>query len=155
MPNIIITYISNFNETEQELLHLVHETYAQTDMQEIQHQIKIGDVKSTQQVALYQISKCQTCCENKIKNRSHKRHLASITAQDEYPGSITSIDHVCTANVPGMTWQYKGQPTLKKYKNFMIFVDRKTKLVHPSFQETKTGKEACRSKHDYETFAKH
>jgi hypothetical protein len=36
----------------------------------------------------------------------------------------------------------------------MLFVDHKTKLVYPSFQETKTGAEACRSKRDYETFAK-
>jgi hypothetical protein len=55
----------------------------------------------------------------------------------------------------GYTWQYKGCPTLKKYKNIMLFVDHKTKLVYPSFQETKTGKEACRSKRDYKTFAKH
>jgi hypothetical protein len=36
----------------------------------------------------------------------------------------------------------------------MLFVDHKTKLVYPSFQGTKTGEEACRSKGDYETFAK-
>jgi chloramphenicol O-acetyltransferase len=38
----------------------------------------------------------------------------------------------------------------------MIFVDHKTKLVYPYFQETKTktGAEACSSKRDYETFAK-
>jgi hypothetical protein len=61
---------------------------------------------------------------------------------------------VDATNVPGYTWQYKGKPTLKKYKNFMMSVDHKTKVVYPSFQETKTGKEACRSKRDYETFAK-
>jgi chloramphenicol O-acetyltransferase len=58
------------------------------------------------------------------------------------------------SNVPGYTWQYKGQPTLNKYRNFMLFVDHNTKLVYPSFQETKTGEEACRSKRDYEAFAK-
>jgi hypothetical protein len=46
------------------------------------------------------------------------------------------------------------RPTLKKYKNFMLFVDHKTRLVYPSFQESKTASEACRSKCDYETFAK-
>jgi hypothetical protein len=36
----------------------------------------------------------------------------------------------------------------------MLFVDHETKLVYPSFQETKTGEESCQSKCDYETFAK-
>jgi hypothetical protein len=36
----------------------------------------------------------------------------------------------------------------------MLFVDHKTRLVYPSFQESKTASEACRSKCDYETFAK-
>jgi hypothetical protein len=50
--------------------------------------------------------------------------------------------------------QHKGRPTLKKYKNFMLFVDHKTCLVYPSCQESKTASEACRSKCDYEKFAK-
>jgi hypothetical protein len=82
--------------------------------------------------------------ENKGKKRSHKQHR----------GSITSIDHVDAANVPGYTWQHKGRPTLKKYKNFMLFVDHKTRLVYPSFQESKTASEACHSKCDYDKFAK-
>jgi hypothetical protein len=41
----------------------------------------------------------------------------------------------------------------KTYKNFMLFVDHKTRLVYPSFQESKTATEACRSKCDYEKFA--
>jgi chloramphenicol O-acetyltransferase len=36
----------------------------------------------------------------------------------------------------------------------MLFVDHKTHLVYPSFQESKTASEACRSQCDYETFAK-
>jgi hypothetical protein len=36
----------------------------------------------------------------------------------------------------------------------MLFIDYKTGLVYPSFQESKTASEACRSKCDYETFAK-
>jgi hypothetical protein len=47
-----------------------------------------------------------------------------------------------------------GQPTLRKFKNFMLFVDHKTKKVYPSCQETKSGEAACRSKRDDETFAK-
>jgi hypothetical protein len=126
-------------------------------MQEIQHKIRTAGIKSTRQVALCKMPKCQTCCENKSKKRSHKRHQGSITAKDEYPGSGTSIDHVDAAKVPGNTWQCSRQPTLnkfKKFKNFMIFVDHKTELVYLSFQETKSGAEACRSKWDHETFAK-
>jgi hypothetical protein len=36
----------------------------------------------------------------------------------------------------------------------MLFVDHKTRLVNPSFQESKTTSEACRSKCDNEKFAK-
>jgi hypothetical protein len=36
----------------------------------------------------------------------------------------------------------------------MLFVDHKTHLVYPSFQESITASEACRSKCDHETFAK-
>jgi hypothetical protein len=36
----------------------------------------------------------------------------------------------------------------------MLFIDHKTKLVYPLFQEEKAGEEACRSKYDYETFVK-
>jgi hypothetical protein len=46
-------------------------------------------------------------------------------------------------------------PTLNKYKNFKLFVDHKTRLVYPSFQESKAASETCSSKCDYETFAKH
>jgi hypothetical protein len=60
---------------------------------------------------------------------------------------------VDAANVPGYTWYHKGRPTIKKYKNFMLFVDRKTRLVYPSFQESKTASESCRSKCDYDKFA--
>jgi IS30 family transposase len=35
----------------------------------------------------------------------------------------------------------------------MLFTDHKTRLVYPSFQESKTSSEACRSKCDYEKFA--
>jgi hypothetical protein len=35
----------------------------------------------------------------------------------------------------------------------MLFVDHKTRLVYPSFQESKTASEACRSKCDYEKFS--
>jgi hypothetical protein len=100
------------------------------------------------------IPKCLSCLENKGKKRSYTQHCGSITQDDHHPGSNTSIDHVDAANVPGYTWKHKGQPTLKKYKNFMLFVDHKTRLVYPSFQESKTALEACRSKCDYETFTK-
>jgi hypothetical protein len=36
----------------------------------------------------------------------------------------------------------------------MLFIDHKTRLVNPSFQESKTASEACRLKCDYEKFAK-
>jgi hypothetical protein len=36
----------------------------------------------------------------------------------------------------------------------MLLVDHKTRIVYPSFQESKTASEACNSKCDYETFAK-
>jgi transposase InsO family protein len=36
----------------------------------------------------------------------------------------------------------------------MLFLDQKTRMVYPSFQESKTASEACRSKCDYETFTK-
>jgi hypothetical protein len=62
-----------------------------------------------------------------------------IIHQLTIPGYNTSIDHVDAANVPGYTWQHKGLPTLKKYKNVMLLVDHKTRLVYPSFQESKTA----------------
>jgi hypothetical protein len=145
-------YSSNLNTAQQELLRL-HETYAHADMKEIQQQIKNCDLKANIQVATCQIPKCLSCSENKGKKRSHKQHRGSITEGDTRPGSNTSIYHVDAANVPGYTWQHKGRPTLKKYKNFMLFVDHKTRLVYPSFQESKTAAEACRSKCDYEKFA--
>jgi hypothetical protein len=127
-------YITNLNTAQQELLRL-HETYAHADMKEIQQQIKNCDIKANIQVTTCQIPKYLSCCKNKGKKRSHKKHRGSITQDDGQPGSNTSIDHVDTAYVPGYTWQHKGWPTLKKYKNIMIFVDHKTRLVHPSFQE--------------------
>jgi hypothetical protein len=122
-------------------------------MKEIQQQIKNCDLKANIQVAACQIPKCLSCFENKGNKRSHNQHRGSITADDTQPGYNTSIDHVDAANVPGYTWQHKGRPTPNKYKNFMLFVDHKTPLVYPSFQESKTATEACRSKGDYEKFA--
>jgi hypothetical protein len=122
-------------------------------MREIQQQIKNCDIKAPRQVAACPIPKCLSSSENKGKKRSHKQHCGSITQDDYHPGSSTSIDHIDAANFPGYTWQHKGRPTLKKYKNFMLFVDQKTRLVYPSFQEFKTASEASRSKCDYETFA--
>jgi hypothetical protein len=92
--------------------------------------------------------------EKKGKKRPHKQHRGSITKDNNHPGYNTSIDHVDAENVSGYTWQHKGRPALKKYKNFMLFVYHKTRLVYPSFQKTKIASEACRSKCDYETFAK-
>jgi hypothetical protein len=146
-------YHSNLNTSKQELLRL-HETYAHADMREIQQQIKNCEIKAHQQVATCQIPKCLSCLENIGKKRSHKQHCGSFTKDDNHPGSNTSIDHVDAANVPGYTWQHKGRPTLKKYKNVMIFVDHKTRLVYPSSQESKTTSEACRSKCDYGKFTK-
>jgi hypothetical protein len=123
-------------------------------MKEIQHQIKNCESKANRQVATCQIPKCLSCSENKGKNRPHKRHRGLITQDDSHPGPYTSIDLVDAANVPGHTWQHKGRPTLKKYKKIMLFIDHKTRLVYPSFQESKTASEACRSKCDYENFAK-
>jgi hypothetical protein len=60
---------------------------------------------------------------------------------------------VDAANFPGYTWQHKGRPTLKKYNKFMLFIDHKTHLVYPSFQESKTASEAYQSKYDYEKVA--
>jgi hypothetical protein len=145
-------YNLNLNTSQQELLCL-HETYAHADMQEIQQQIKNCKIKANRQVATCQIPKCLSCSKNKGKKKSHKQHRGSITQDDNYPGSNTSIDHVDAANVTGYTCQHKGRPTLKKYKNFMLLVDHKTRLVYPSFQESKTASEACRSKCDYEKFA--
>jgi hypothetical protein len=140
------------NTAQQELLRL-HETYAHADMKEIQQQIKNCDLKANIQVATCQIPKCLSCSKNKGKKISHKQHCGSITEGNTRPGSNTSIDHVDAANVPGYTRQHKGRPTLKKYKNCMLFVDHKTRLVYTSFQESKTAAEACRSKCDYEKFA--
>jgi hypothetical protein len=122
-------------------------------MKEIQQQIKNCEIKAKRQVATCHIPKCLSCSENKGEKRSHKQHRGSIIQHDYHPGSNTSIDEVNAANVSGYTWQHKLRPTLKKYKNFMIFVDHKTRLVYPSFQESKTASEACRSKCDYEKFA--
>jgi hypothetical protein len=126
-------YHSNLNTSQQELLRL-HETYAHADMREIQQQIKNCEIKSHRQVATCQIPKCLSCSENKGKKRPHKQHRGSITKDDNHPGSNTSIDNVDAANVPGYNWQHKGRPTLKKYNNFMLFIDHKTRLVYPSFQ---------------------
>jgi hypothetical protein len=123
-------------------------------MREVHQQIKKCEIIADRQVATCQIPKCLSCSENKGKKRTHKEHRGSITKDYNYPGSNTSIDHVDAANVPGYTWQHKGRPTLKKYKNFIIFVDHKTLLVCPSFQESQTASEACRSKCDYEKFVK-
>jgi hypothetical protein len=123
-------------------------------MREIQKQIKNCEIKAPSQVATCQIPKCLSCSENKGKKRSHKQHRGTITQDHHHPGSNTSIDHVDAANVPGYTWQHKVRPMLKKYKLFMLFVGHKTRLVYPSFQESKTASEACRSKCDYETFTK-
>jgi hypothetical protein len=139
------TYHSKLNTSQQELLRL-HETYAHADMQEIQHQIKNCEIKADRQVATCQIPKCISCSENKGKKRSRKQHHGSITKGDTHPGSNTSIDHVDATNVPRYTWQHKGRTTLKKYKNSMLFVDHKTRLIYPSFQESKTASEACRLK---------
>jgi hypothetical protein len=121
----LAAYSSNLNTAQQELLR-IHETYAHADMKEIQQQIKNCDIKANRQVATCQIPKCLSCSENKGKKRSHKQHRGSITKGDTRLGSNTSIDHVDAANVPGYTWQHKGRPTLKKYKNFMLFVDHET-----------------------------
>jgi hypothetical protein len=145
-------YNSNLNTAQQELLRL-HETYAHADMKEIQQQIKNCEIKANRQVATCQIPKCFSCSENKGKKRSHKQHRGYITHDDTQPGSNTSIENVDAANVPCYTWQHKGRPTLKKYKNSMLFVDHKNRLVYPSFQESKTAAEACRSKCHYEKFA--
>jgi hypothetical protein len=149
----LTAYITNLNTTQQELLHL-NETYAHPDMKEMQQHIKNCDIKANRQVTICQILKWLSSCENKGKKRSHKKHRGFITQYGSQPGSNISIDHVHASNVPGYTWQHKGRPTLKKYKNFMIFVDHKTRLVYPSFQESKTASEACRSKCDYKTFTK-
>jgi hypothetical protein len=146
-------YHSNLNTSQQELLRL-RETYAHADMREIQKQMKNCEIKAHRQVATCQIPKCLSCSENKGQKTPHKQHRGSITKDDNQPGSNTSIDHVNAANVPRYTWQHKGRPSLKKYMNFMLFVDHKTRLVYPSFQESKTASEACRSKCDYETLTK-
>jgi hypothetical protein len=122
-------------------------------MKEIQHQTKNCEIKANRQVATCQIRKCLSCSKNKGKKRSHKQHRGSITHDANHPGSNTSIYHVDAANVPRYTWKHKGRTTLKKYKNVMLFVDHKTRLIYPSFQKSKTTFEACRSKCDFEKFA--
>jgi hypothetical protein len=136
-------YHSNLNISQQELLRL-HETYAHADMPGIQQQIKNCEIKAHRQVATCQIPKCLSRLENKGNKISYKQNCGSITKDDNHPGSNTSIDHVDAANIPGYRWQHKGRPMLKKYKNFTLFVDHKTRLVYPSFQESKTASEACR-----------
>jgi hypothetical protein len=121
-------------------------------MKEIQQQIKNCEVKANRQEAACHTLKCLSCSENKGKQRSHKQHRGPITQDDKHLGSNTSKDHMYTANIPGYTFQHKGRPTLKKYKNFMLFVDHKTRLVHPPFQESKTASEARRSECDYDKF---
>jgi hypothetical protein len=122
-------------------------------MKEMQQQIKNCEIRASRQVTTCHISKCLSCSKNKRKKISHKQHRGSITQNDNHPVSNTSIYHVDAAKVPGYTCHHKERPTLKKYKNFMLFVDHKTRLVYPSFQESKTASEACRSKCDYEKFA--
>jgi hypothetical protein len=134
-------YTSNMNTSQQELLRL-HETYAHADMKEIQQQIKNCEIKANRHVATCHIPKCLSCSKNKGKKRSHKQHHGSITQNDNHPGSNTSVDQVDADNVPRYTCKHKGQPTLKKYKNFILLVDHKTRLVYPSFQESKTASEA-------------
>jgi hypothetical protein len=146
-------YHSKLNTSQQELLRL-HETFSHADMRKILQQIKNCDITAPRQVATCQIPICLSCSENKGKKISHTQHCGYVTQDDHHPGSNTSIDHVDAYNVPGYTWQHKGRPTLKKYKNFMLFVDHKTRLVYPSFQESKNASEACRSKCDYETSPK-
>jgi hypothetical protein len=96
-------YTTNLNTVQQALLCL-HETYAHADMKEIQQQIKNCEIKANRQVATCQIPKCLSCCENKGKKRSHKKHRGSITQDDIQRGSNTSIYHVDAANIPGYTW---------------------------------------------------
>jgi hypothetical protein len=153
-PNYATTlaaYASNLNTSQQELLRL-HETFAHADMKEIQRQIKNCEIKANRQVTTCQISKCLSCSENKGEKRSHKQHRGSIAQNDSHLGSNTTIDHMDADNVPGYTCQHKGRPTLKKYKNFMLFIDHKTCQVYPSFQESNTASEACRSRCNYEKF---
>jgi hypothetical protein len=91
-------YITNLNTAQQELLRL-HESYAHADMKEIQQQIEDCEIKANRQVMICHIPKCLSCCENKGKKRSHKKHRGSITQDDIQPGSNTSIDQVDAAHL--------------------------------------------------------
>jgi hypothetical protein len=122
-------------------------------MKEIQQQIKNCEIKANRQVSTCHIPKYLSCSENKGKKRSHKQHRGTITQDDNHPESNTAIDHIGESYVARYTWKHKGRPTLKKYKNFTLSVHHKTRLLYPSFQESKTAPEACRSKYNYEKFA--
>jgi hypothetical protein len=127
-------YVSNLNTSQQELVCL-HDTYAHAYMKEIQHQIKNCENKANRQVATCNISKCISCSNNKVKKRSHKQRRGSITKNDSYPGSDTSIDHVDASNVPGYTWKHRGRPTLKKYKISCYSLTTKYAFLHtPHFR---------------------
>jgi hypothetical protein len=61
---------------------------------QIQQKNKNCNIKATRQVVLCEIPKYLSCCKNKGKNISDKKHQGSITQDDDKPGSNTSIDHV-------------------------------------------------------------
>jgi hypothetical protein len=77
-------------------------------MQEIQQHIRNCEIKANRQVATCQIPQCLKCSEKKGKKRSHKQHRGSITQDDNYPGSNTSIDHVDEANAPPLHLAAQG-----------------------------------------------
>jgi hypothetical protein len=132
----LAAYNLNLNTSKQELLSL-HETYAHADTREIQQQIRNYEIKANRQVATCQIPKCLSCSKNKGKKRSHKQHRRSITHDDSYPGSNTSIYHVDAANVPGYTWQHKGRPTQEIQEFYAIFFTTKHAWYTPRFRNHK------------------
>jgi hypothetical protein len=68
-------------------------------MQEIQHTLKTGDIKSTRQVALYKIPKYQTCCEKNSKrdhtSDTNDQSQQKMNTQAQAPQLTTLTSHMC------------------------------------------------------------
>jgi hypothetical protein len=99
------TYHSNLNTSQQELLRL-HETYAHSDMREIQQQIKNCDIKAPRQVATCPIPKCisyrKTNGRNDHTNSTADPSHKMITTQDPTP-QLTMSTPQTSPGTPGNT----------------------------------------------------
>ena len=138
-------------KSDQAALMLLHEQFGHCSFAHLKQMAEQGIIP--RKLAKVPPPKCPSCLYGKAHRKPWRTHKIDPKIKPTtVPGAVVSIDQL-ESPVPGFVPIAKGQPTVRRYRGALVFVDHATDFTYVHMHQHLTTDETIDAKHAFERLA--